>query len=57
MKSECPVYRGDFVLKWPFFGRKSVQFKEGPVYECPVYRGKIDKKDFLTKLNFQNFPA
>ena len=57
MKFECPVYRGLFVLKWPFLGRKSVRFKEGPVYECPVYRGKINKKNFLAKQNFQNCPA
>ena len=42
-KLECPVYRGNFVLKWPFLGRKSVRFKEGPVYECPVYGVKINK--------------
>ena len=48
IKFECPVYRGNFVLKRPFLGRKSVRFKEGPVYECPVYRGKINKKNFLT---------
>ena len=57
MKSECPVYRGNFVLKWPILGRKSVRFKEDPVYKCPVYRGKINKKNFLAKLNFQNCPA
>ena len=54
MKSECPVYRGDFVLKWPFFGRKSVRFKEGPVYECPVYRGKVNKKTFWPNKIFKN---
>ena len=41
VKFQCSVYRDSFVLKWQFLGRKSVRFKEGPVYECPVYRGKI----------------
>ena len=57
IKFKCLVYRGNFVLKWPFLGRKSVRFKEGPVYECPVYRGKINEKNFLAKQNFQNCPA
>ena len=31
--------------------------KKCPVYDCPVYRGKISKKSFLAKQNFQNCPA
>ena len=50
------IYKGikfikvSFLLKLPFLGRKSVRFKEGPVYECPVYRGKVNKKNWPNKI-------
>ena len=31
---------------------KSLRFKEGPVYEGPVYGVKINKKNFLAKQIF-----
>ena len=54
---KCPVYRGNFVLKFPFGDRKSVRFKEGPVYNCPVYRGKITKKNTRTNQSLEKCPV